>query len=78
MLKAILLLFAIGVVYWYFFGQQKQEKGRVASDQAGSTPAAPETMVTCAYCQLRVPESECVTAAGRHYCCDEHRQLGAP
>lgn len=78
MLKAILLIFAIGLVYWYFWGQQKRGKGPAASDPASPPPAIPEKMVICAYCQLRVPESECIAATGRHYCCDEHRQLDAP
>lgn len=75
-MKAILLIIAILLVYWIFWGRQK---GPSANDPTGksASPATPEKMVVCAHCKLHVPESECVTADGRQYCCEEHRQLGA-
>jgi uncharacterized protein len=38
---------------------------------------APEPMVACARCGLHVPRSESVEDEGRHFCCPEHRRLGA-
>lgn len=70
MLKAILLFLAIGLIYWLLVG--KKMKARPTARQAG-----PENMVVCAYCQLRVPESEAVATPGHYYCCDEHRRRDA-
>jgi uncharacterized protein len=72
MFKAILLVFVLFLVYWVFWGSKsKRAPGEVgpASDN--------ERMVVCAYCQLRVPESEAVADAGKFFCCDEHRRLDA-
>ena len=76
MLKAILLISALLLVYWIFWGQRKRDARDIPPE--GNAPASPEKMVICAHCQLHVPESECLTAAGRHYCCEEHRKLGSP
>ncbi|MDO8960379.1 MAG: PP0621 family protein [Rhodocyclaceae bacterium] len=73
-MKVILLILAILLVYWLFWGQRKKNSTDGSADK--SAPASPEKMVICAHCQLHVPESECVTAEGRHYCCDEHARLG--
>jgi uncharacterized protein len=75
-LKVILLVLALLLVYWFFWGQRKRDA--VDKPPEGNTPVSPEQMVICAHCQLHVPESECVKAAGRHYCCEEHRKLGPP
>ena len=74
MLKVILLILAILLVYWFFWGQRKKNSTDSPADK--SAPASPEKMVICAHCQLHVPESECVMAEGRHYCSDEHARLG--
>ncbi|MDP1605990.1 MAG: PP0621 family protein [Rhodocyclaceae bacterium] len=75
MLKVILLILAILLVYWLFWGQRKKNAADGSADKK-SAPANPEKMVICAHCQLHVPESECVIAEGRHYCSDEHARLG--
>ncbi|MDO9601877.1 MAG: PP0621 family protein [Rhodocyclaceae bacterium] len=74
MFKVILLILAILLVYWFFWGQRKKNPADTSADK--SAPASPEKMVICAHCQLHVPESECVMADGRHYCSDEHARLG--
>jgi len=53
----------------------KQPRRRDGADRR--PPAAPESMVACARCGLHIPASESVEAAGRHYCCQEHRRLDA-
>jgi uncharacterized protein len=41
------------------------------------TLAPPEAMVDCARCGLHLPASEALRdAAGRQYCCAEHRDAG--
>ena len=43
---------------------------------APAAPKAPsgqfETMVSCSHCGLHLPQSNAITHAGRHYCCQEH------
>ncbi len=75
-MKAILLIIVVLLIYWVFWGRQRGGSGGAATDRS-APPASPEKMVVCAHCKLHVPESECVSADGRHYCCEEHRQLGA-
>jgi uncharacterized protein len=70
-LKAILLILLIALAYWFFAGGR-----RAADSRRQSQPHQSERMVKCAYCQLRIPEGESLLAAGKHYCCDEHRRLG--
>lgn len=36
-----------------------------------------ETMVSCAYCDLHVPQNEALQAQGKYYCSDEHRKRAA-
>ncbi len=33
-----------------------------------------ETMVSCAYCGLHVPQNEALQAQGKYYCSGEHRK----
>jgi uncharacterized protein len=74
-LKAILLILAIVLAYWFFWGRKRTA---ARNDTRPNEAPAPERMVICAYCGLHVPEGECIAAAGRHYCSDEHRRLGTP
>lgn len=37
------------------------------------SPAVASPMRACAHCGLHVPESECVRAEGRYFCCQPHR-----
>lgn len=78
MLKTILLVIAIVLAYWFFLGSHRARRNDTGSSASDRSAQPPESMVICAYCGLHVPESECIVAAGRHYCSDEHRRLGAP
>ncbi len=72
MLKAALLILVLLLVYRFVIS------GHWASPKVERREASgTEKMVTCDYCHLHVPESEALASAGHHYCCDEHRQLGA-
>jgi uncharacterized protein len=74
MTKLFLLVVAVAAFIWVFFGRRKNQ----AEGTGEQSPArATENIVVCAHCHLRIPESESVNSAGRHYCCDEHRKLGA-
>lgn len=71
MFKAILLVLALLLVYWIFWGG----RSRKLPEQARPADAN-EKMVVCAHCQLRVPESEAIADAGQFFCSEEHRRLG--
>jgi uncharacterized protein len=73
MSKFIVFLLVIALLYVLL----RTKTGHRARGQHGSgREAAPEAFVTCAHCGVNVPGSEAVTFDGRHYCCEEHRQLG--
>jgi uncharacterized protein len=71
MSKLLFFILIAVAVYWLLRPSPGEGKSR---RRAG--PAA-EPMVACARCGLHVPASESVEADGRHYCCQEHRRLGA-
>ncbi len=78
MAKFLLLILILFLVFWFVFRQRNNQGD--SSNQQGSSSAtndSAESMVVCAHCHLRIPESESLISDGRHYCCDEHRQLGA-
>jgi len=68
--KLLLLLVAIVVVYFVLTG--------LGAQAPAALRAAPvEPMVACAHCGINVPRSEALEAAGRFFCSDQHRRLGA-
>jgi uncharacterized protein len=69
-----LLIFVLIAVAVYLL--LRRPSRRNVDDGRRAAPA-PEPMVACARCGLHVPRSESVEAAGRHYCCPEHRRLDA-
>ncbi|MDP1651692.1 MAG: PP0621 family protein [Rhodocyclaceae bacterium] len=73
MAKIFLLTLALLLVYWIFSSRRKGQPP--ANNEKPATAA--EKIVVCAHCQLRVPESEAVVFEGLHYCCEDHRRLGA-
>jgi uncharacterized protein len=72
--KLFLLIAVLAVVIWCIVGQRKTRAGNTHQQMPAK---ATENIVVCAHCHLHVPESESIMSAGRHYCCDEHRKLGA-
>lgn len=74
MMKLILLLAVLAIAIWYWLVQRKNPTD---STETRTPPGTAENIVVCAHCHLHVPESEAIQAEGRHYCCEEHRKLGA-
>lgn len=69
-LLLFILLAVVGVLVWRNFKRQLMQR----QDKAGQPAAAKsERVISCAYCQVHVPESEAVGQDGRFFCCDEHR-----
>ena len=74
MLKWILFI-VIGYLilqYW-----KRQQAPRPGPRTGGRRRPAVERMVACKYCDVHLPESECIRdASGQPYCCEDHRRLG--
>jgi len=69
-LLLFILLAIVGVLVWRNFKRQLMQH----HDKTGQPAAAKsERVVSCAYCQVHVPESEAVSADGHFFCGDEHR-----
>jgi len=68
---AKLLLFGLLAVLAYLY---LRGSGRRRSVPPPS-PAV-QDMVACARCGVNLPEIESVQAGGKHYCSEQHRQLG--
>lgn len=64
----LFLLVCVGV--WWWLGRAKS-KASPPPHSGGERPA--ELMVSCAYCGVNQPRSECMESAGRHYCSEAHR-----
>jgi uncharacterized protein len=67
--KLILFLIVGLAIYWWL----RRPAAKPGKTAAGERDA--ETMVSCAYCGLHVPQKECVADHGRYYCGEEHRRL---
>lgn len=70
--KLLFLVLIAFAVYWLL----RSLRSKDAADRPPA-PRSPEAMVSCARCGLHIPRSESIEAAGRHYCCQEHRRLDA-
>jgi uncharacterized protein len=68
--KLLLLVIAIVIAYFVLTGLARKRRQR-------PVPPPVEPMVPCAHCGVNVPRSEALEAAGRFFCSEEHRRLGA-
>ncbi len=66
-----LLLFGLLAVLVYLVLRGRSRRRPVPP----RTPAA-QKMVACAYCGVNLPEIESVKSGGKHYCSEQHRELG--
>jgi uncharacterized protein len=73
-MRYIVLIVLALVVYGFW----RQTRRILASPKRRPASEKEESMVACVHCGVHVPESDMVSdAAGRRYCSDEHRKLGA-
>jgi uncharacterized protein len=70
----LLLLILLGLLIYLMVKGFMRSSSRRKAD--GAAPKPGERMVTCAHCGVHLPESDSVTAEGRHFCTEEHRRLG--
>lgn len=68
--KLILFLVVAVALYWWL-----RRPRTIAQQSETPAPKEPESMVSCAYCGLHVPQRESIVAGDRHYCGAEHRDL---
>ncbi len=70
MAKFLLFVLVLAVIYLLV---------RASNRRGKPPPAAPttEAMAQCAHCGVHFPLTESFSEAGRDYCCQDHRRLGA-
>ena len=70
-MKIILLLVAVGVLFWLLRGSLR----RARPPQAGKTgqPGEPQAMLQCAQCGLHLPRDEAMPGQGGVFCGEAHR-----
>lgn len=66
----ILFFLLLAALAWIWFFKKPRKRD---ADRAEPPAPAIESMVTCAHCGLRLPESEALGAGDEHYCCAGHR-----
>lgn len=71
MTRILFFLLLAALAWIWFFRKPRQRDGD--GDRAEPPAPAIESMVTCAHCGLRLPESEALGAGDEHYCCAGHR-----
>jgi uncharacterized protein len=73
----LLIWVLIGVVIIAWLVRSKKPLKAPATPPSENKAAGAEAMVQCAWCQVHVPASECVTnPSGAVFCSQEHRRLG--
>lgn len=74
MARLILLALAVLVLVWLV---RRAMAGRAGRDKPlPGAPGAPGELVACAQCGVHLPRAEARSAAGEHYCSEEHARLG--
>lgn len=75
----VLALLAVGLWKWRQ-GRQNDRAHAAQTRHPGPGNTAPQALVACAHCGVRVPRSEALSGlpdqGGAQFCCPEHRTLG--
>jgi uncharacterized protein len=72
------LLLLVGLIVFLLMWLQRPKASGLSRGDARQAQLANEPILPCAACGLHAPASEMLfDAAGRAYCCDEHRRLHA-
>ena len=66
-------LVIIALVVWLVVQALRRLLHPVAAPSKPAATGAAKNMVRCELCGLHLPESEAITAHGKHFCCQEHR-----
>jgi len=69
-----LVLFAVLFIAYLVWRNNRLEDRSGPSRRASSPPGGPQPMVSCALCDLHLPQADALRGGdGRFFCCDEHR-----
>lgn len=78
--KWLLLALVLIAAFWWIARARRGDRvdDRTAPPAASPRPPAPQPMVACAHCGLRLPAAEAVLdeASGQPYCGPDHRRAG--
>ena len=70
-MKLLLLLIAVFVLLWMLRGSVR--RSRRPPNAGPSTPATPQSMLSCAQCGLHLPRDEALPGRGGVFCGAAHR-----
>lgn len=78
--KLLFWVAVIAAVYLAFrlvaISQRKSQRAARRDTERGGRSALGEPMRQCAHCGVHLPASESVSAGGRDYCSEAHRDAG--
>lgn len=76
-MKYLLVLVVVVVGLWMLLRKRQAPAVRPSAKAAKTTAPTLATMVACAHCDLRLPQTEALAdAEGRLYCSEAHRRAG--
>lgn len=70
-------LVVLFIIAWLIYNMTRRWLASFDQQQAqkkSASSAKIETMVSCAFCNLHVPQKEALQARGKYYCSVEHRK----
>jgi uncharacterized protein len=70
-MKLLLVLLAVGVLFWLLRGSLVRRMPPRASKRPG--PDAPQPMLSCAHCGVHLPRDEALPGRGGVFCDAAHR-----
>lgn len=70
-MKVLLLLIAVGVLFWLLRGSLRRVRPPQADKPA--PPTEPKAMLRCAHCGLHLPRDEALPGQGGVFCGEPHR-----
>ncbi|MDP1673654.1 MAG: PP0621 family protein [Burkholderiales bacterium] len=72
MVKYLLVVIVVALAIWLLRGQRRRRR-------ADERPVAPpQDMVACAHCGVHFPRGESMSAGGRQFCSESHRDEYRP
>ena len=72
-MKYLVVLLVIGVVFWVWRQNRKQDIREAQAQQ--QAPRVPQAMVRCAHCGVHLPKGSAVATGEQWYCSPEHQRL---
>ena len=72
----LIRLVVILIIAWLVYSLTRRWLASLDQKRVQKRDKSPhiENMVSCALCNLHIPQDEAVQAQGKYYCCAEHRK----